>query len=158
METFQFKQTTFRTLSENPWNIRPGRASCLKVLSDHPKMTFELLRAACRPLPEVPGYSSGTLGLNAIAGKAPQSSFAPGKPPALPFKAPEDAFPVSANRLPGTSKLLKSSSKTDGLPSCPTQAAHKAWSVHSKSPFECSRIPKIPIAFKQSPCRDPSKP
>jgi hypothetical protein len=105
METFQFKQTTFRTLSENPWNIRPGRASCLKVLSDHPKMTIEFLRAACRPLPSIPGYSSGPLGLFAIPGKAPRSSFAPGKPSALPFQTSEDAFPVRANRLPGTSKL-----------------------------------------------------
>jgi hypothetical protein len=107
METFQFKRATGRGLSVYPWNVFPGRASCLQVLSDHPKMTIELLRAACRPLPGNPGYASGPLGLFAIPGKAPRSSSIPGKPSALPFKASEDAFPVRANRLPSTSKLQK---------------------------------------------------
>jgi hypothetical protein len=113
-ETFQFKRATVRGLSGYPWNVCPDQASCLRILSDHPKITIEFLRAACHPFPSIPGYSSSPLGLFAIPGKAPRSSFAPGKPSALPFQTSEDAFPVRANCLPGTSKPQKARPKLTG--------------------------------------------
>jgi hypothetical protein len=64
----------------------------------------------------------------------------------------------SHQSLAGHIQASISSSETDGLPSCSLQAAQEAWPVHSKSLFERSRHPKIPIPFQQDPDHDPTKP
>jgi hypothetical protein len=142
----------------HPGNVHPGQASCLQVLSDHPKMTIEFLRAACRPLQSIPECSSSLLGLFTIPGKAPRSFSEPGKLSALPFQTSEDTFPFRAKGLPGTSKLQKARPKLTGCLPVQSKPLKKLSRSIQKARFERSRIPKIPIPFQQSPCHGPSKP
>lgn len=158
METFQFKHTTCRGLSGHPWKVCPGRADCLRVLSDHPKMTIEFLRAACRPFPSIPGILIPSTGVGRHRWKGSTKLFCTWKTigPSLPDIRRCLSGPRQS--LAGHIQASISSSETDGLPSCSLQAAQKARPVHSKSSFERSRHPKIPIPFQQGPCHDPSKP
>jgi hypothetical protein len=121
-------------------------------------MTIEFLRAACRPFSSIPGYSSDPLGLFTIPGKAPRNSSEPGKLSAFLFQTSEDAFPIRANHLPGTSKLQKARPKLTGCLPVHSKLLKKLSRSIQKARFERSSYPKIPIPFQQSPCHGPSKP